>query len=396
MEKISYNKVLKNKNFFLLWIAQAITSFGDSLSTIALIGLIVWFTKGAKEINMMWLMLSLLIPQVIFGPIAGVFVDRWKRKWIMVASDLIRAILVFLIIFTQATYQVFLIAFFVSLVDIFFFPARSSILPNIVDKKELIVANSLLSSTGEFMNLIGPAIAGVIIGIFGIKLAFIIDALTFLLSGIAIFFISVKEESREEKMGIKTIFLELKEGITYIKTSKKLSFMCLVFGAMMIAGGTINLILPIFVSEVLHKGTKEFGFLMSANGLGIIIGSLLSGRLGQKIEKTKLITFAIILCGINSIIFALNSIFLIGLLLFVINGLTNGLWEVSASTIFQEETDDKNRGKVFSVVGAITGSTNIFSSGMAGILAKILGTKVLFVISGLFMSVIGILGKIRR
>lgn len=396
MEKISYNKVLKNKNFFLLWIAQAVTSFGDSLSTIAFIGLIVWFTKGAKEINMMWLMFSLLIPQVIFGPIAGVFIDRWKRKWIMVASDLIRAILVFLIIFTQATYQVFLIAFFVSLVDIFFFPARSSILPNIVDKKELIVANSLLSSTGEFMNLIGPAIAGVIIGLFGIKLAFIIDALTFLLSGIAVFFISVKEESREEKMGIKTIFLELKEGITYIKTSKKLSFMCLVFGAMMIAGGTINLILPIFVGEVLHRGTKEFGFLMSANGLGIIIGSLLSGRLGQKIEKTKLITFAIILCGINSIIFALNSIFLIGLLLFVINGLTNGLWEVSASTIFQEETDDKNRGKVFSVVGAITGSTNIFSSGMAGILAKILGTKVLFVISGLFMSVIGILGKIRR
>lgn len=164
----------------------------------------------------------------------------------------------------------------------------------------------------------------------------------------------------------------------------------------MIAGGTINLILPIFVNKVLHEGTKEFGFLMSANGLGIIIGSLLGGRLGQKTEKTRLITFAIILCGINSIIFALNPIFVIGLFLFVINGLANGLWEISASTILQEETDDKNRGKVFSVVGTITGSTNIFSSVIASILAKILGVKVLFVISGLFMSIIGILGKIRR
>ncbi|MEW6104147.1 MAG: MFS transporter [bacterium] len=396
MEKIAYTNVLKKRNFFLLWLACAITSFGDSLSTIALIGLIVWFTKGAKEINMMWLMLSLLIPQIVFGPIAGVFVDRWRRKWIMIASDLIRGILVFLIIFTQATYQVFVIAFLVSLVDIFFFPARSSFLPNIVDKKELIVANPLLSSTQEFMNLIGPAIGGVIIGFFGIKSLFVIDALTFLLSATAILFISIKEESKEEKMGIKPLFLELKEGIGCIKTSQKVSFICFVFGAMMIAGGAINLILPIFVSEILHKGTAEFGFLMSANGLGIIIGSLLGGRLAQRINKIKLITFAVILCGINSVIFALNPLYLIGLFLFVINGLSNGLWEVSATTLLQEETDDRNRGKVFSVVGAITGSTNIFSSGISGILAKILGVKVLFLGAGLFMSIVGILGKIRR
>ncbi|MEW6681012.1 MAG: hypothetical protein AB1297_08375, partial [bacterium] len=80
----------------------------------------------------------------------------------------------------------------------------------------------------------------------------------------------------------------------------------------------------------------------------------------------------------------------------VINGLSNGLWEVSATTVLQEETDDKNRGKVFSVVGAITGSTNIFSSGISGILAKILGVKVLFLGAGLFMSIVGILAKIRR
>ncbi len=398
MEKIAYSKVLKNKNFSLLWIAQAITSLGDSFSTIALIGLIVWFTEGAREINMMWLMLSLLIPQVVFGPIAGVFVDRWRRKWIMIASDIIRGILVFLIIFTEATYQVFVIAFLVSLVDIFFFPARSAILPNIVDKKELVVANSLLSSTGEFMNLIGPAIGGIIIGFFGIKALFLIDALTFLLSAIAILSISIKEENKEEKMGIKTILSELKEGIAYIKTSQKISFVCLIFAAMMIVGGTINLILPIFVSKVLHKGTAEFGFLMSANCLGIIIGSLVGGKLGQRMEKTRLITFAIILCGINSIIFALNPIYIIGLALFVINGASNGLWEVSASTILQEEeeVDDNNRGKVFSVVGAITGSTNIFASSMAGILAKIFGVKVLFLGAGLFMSIVGIVGKIRR
>lgn len=391
-EKMGYRDVLKNKRFFLLWIGQTTSSFGDSLTTIALIGLIAWFTGGVKEINMMWLMLSFIIPQVLLGPFAGVFVDRVKKKNVMVLSDFIRGLLVLLIPFTQSTYQIFIIAFLVSIADIFFFPAHFSFVPNIVEKKELIVVNSFLTSTGEFMNLIGPAIGGIIIGLFGIKAVFFIDAATFFMSAIAIWSISA-EETQEEGESPKKFLSELKEELFYIRGHKTVSFICLIFGAMMLAAGTINLVLPLFVNEVLQKGVREFGFLMSANALGIILGSLVGGRIGQRVNKIKIIIFAVILCGINSIIFALNPIFVIGVLLFVINGFANGLWEVSAQTTLQEEVEESKRGRVFSAVGAVSGASNIFSSGMAGILTRIFGPKILFLASGIFMAIVGITGS---
>lgn len=393
MEKITYRKVLGKKKFFLLWLAQAITSFGDSLSTIAFIGLIAWFAEGSKPINMMWLMLSFILPSVIFGPISGVFVDRWRRKKIMVISDIVRAFLVFLIPFTSENYQIFIIASLVSLADTFFFPARSSFIPNIVQKEELIMANSLCTSAGEFMNLIGPAVGGVIIGLFGIKVAFFIDAATFLFSAILILSISIKEGIGRKEANINSFILELKEGISFVKEKKIILFICLILGAMMIAGGAINVILPVFINEVLNKGPREFGFIMSANALGIIIGSFVAGRLAQKQDKRRIIIFAVIFCGINSSIFALNPIFTLAVTLFVVNGLANGLWEVSSQTILQEETDDEKRGRVFSVAGTIVGSTNVLSSGLAGIFGQIIGVKLLFFLCGIFISLVGIGGS---
>ncbi|MDI6752114.1 MAG: MFS transporter [bacterium] len=391
-ERIGYRKVLKNRRFFLLCIGQATSCFGDSLTTIALIGLIAWFTGGAKEINMMWLMLSCIAPQVLLGPFAGVFVDRLKRKNIMILSDLIRGFLILLIPFTQSTYQIFIIAFLVSIADIFFSPAYSAFIPNIVEKKELFVANSILTSTREFMNLIGPAIGGVIIGLFGIKSIFFIDAVTFFLSALAIWNIPA-EEALESKRLPQRFFSELKDGLIYIRRNRVISFICLLFCAMMLAGGTINLVLPLFVNEVLQKGVKEFGFLMSANALGIILGSLIGGRIGQGIDKVKLIIFAVILCGVNSTLFVLNPVFVVGLGLFVINGFANGLWGICSGTVIQEEVEDSKRGRVFSVVGAVSGSSNMIASGMAGILARIFGSKVLFLASGIFMSIIGIISS---
>ncbi len=186
-KRVSFQEVLQNRNFSLLWIGQIISLLGDRAHQIALPILVYQMTGSPLKVGMLYAVMGLA--WVLLGPIAGALVDRGDRKWTMIIADLLRAGLVFLIPWaaTINISLIYLLAFLVTTFSVFFNPARLSVVPDIVRPRELLTANSLYSISETMVDLVGYPLAGLLVTVAGAFLAFYLDALSFLFSAGLIF-----------------------------------------------------------------------------------------------------------------------------------------------------------------------------------------------------------------
>ncbi|MFP6637265.1 MAG: MFS transporter, partial [Nitrospinaceae bacterium] len=196
---IGYIRLLKqNPSFRNLWYGQVVSELGDWLNSIAIYVLILKLSDSGMA--MAGAMMAKLLPIVLVSPIAGVVVDRVSRKSVMVVSDLLRFVVVlgFLLVEDQDTlWLVYALVIIEISLSGFFEPARSAIIPSLVPKQDLVTANALSGSTWSVMLAFGAALGGGIVYLFGIKIAFIIDASTFLLS--AWFISKIPHQEKSEK-----------------------------------------------------------------------------------------------------------------------------------------------------------------------------------------------------
>ena len=197
-----FRESLKNKNFFFLWLAQLISQFGDRINQMALIGLIAGRTPGSA-FELAKLMSFTIIPVFIIGPIAGVYVDRWDRRKTLFVCDFLRGLLVLSIplvfISRGSMVPIYIVVFLAFCLSRFYVPAKMSIIPDLVSEKDLLVANSLVTTTGMIAFVLGCSMGGFIVEKFGAKGGFICDAATFFISGILVSSIGL-----DLKMGFKT------------------------------------------------------------------------------------------------------------------------------------------------------------------------------------------------
>ena len=180
---VSFGRVLRNRQFRALWLAQLVSNFGDWLALLALFSFIAFRLHGtASQVG--WMLISFTLPVAVLGPIAGVFVDRWNLKRTMIASDVIRAVLAALLAVSTELYQIYFLAFALSCVSCFFLPAQTVAIPLLVRKEELLVANSINAQTVQLIRVISPAVAGALVAWAGHKVCFYIDSLSFFISAL--------------------------------------------------------------------------------------------------------------------------------------------------------------------------------------------------------------------
>ncbi|MBU0502886.1 MAG: MFS transporter [Candidatus Omnitrophota bacterium] len=360
-----FRKILKNRNFFLLWIGQIISQLGDRLGQMALIALVYSRTPGSA-IEIAKILSFTIIPVFIIGPIAGVYVDRWNRRRVMYTCDLLRAALVltiplFLFYSKNLTWVIYLIIFLVFSIGRFFVPAKLSIIPDLVDKKDLLMANSLVNTTGMIAAILGFGVSGVIVEWVGAKSGFYLDSLSFLISGLLIFSIvkkasaqlSLKEVSREIVDVIKkSVFAEIKEGTLYFIRNKNIRFTTGIIFTLWSALGAVYVVIIVFVQKNLHSATKDLGLLAMFLGVGLLLGSLAYGRFGQKLSQYKIIFISLTLTGIILVAFAIgiNSYpyFPLAMGLSLILGLMISPIMIASNTIIHRVSENHMMGKIFS------------------------------------------------
>lgn len=407
MSKIS--RLIKDRNFFFLFIGQIISQLGDRIDQMAIIAL-VYARSSASALEYSKIFSFTIIPVFLFSPIAGVLVDRWDKRRTLYICDLLRAAVIISIPFffmkSKALLPVYLLIFLSHSIARVFVPAKMAIIPRLVEKDNLLLANSLLSTTGMIAAVFGFGIGGFIVEIFKVKGGFIFDSATFFISAVLIFFISrhngaarVKEPVKELGREIvdvmrKSFFGELRDGIKYCFKQKEIRFTALILFFIMAALGAVYVVSIAFVQTALRTVTRDVGLLGVFLGAGLFLGSLIYGKFGASISKEKTIFGSLCVSGIllSSFSLSLNIYPRFGLAVFF--SLALGLFVspiiIACNTIIHNASDNQMMGKVFSSLEVVMHLGFLISMFASGFIAEKAGNMWVLVCVGLMIFLAGI------
>jgi MFS family permease len=331
---------------------------------------------------------------LLFSPLAGVYVDRWSRKKTLIMADLLRAGLILLIPllanYTDGMGYIYGVIFLVFTVTCFFSPAKSAIIPNLVKKRELLAANSLSNITRMIAMIGGVAAGGIIVTWAGTKVSFYLNSLCYLLSGLAILTIRIKEDPPEENEGgIRRVARELMAGLNFIRKKTRIRFVATSLFILMGASGIGYLLVTVFVTKALDLGTIGLSVLATFLGIGMLAGSLIYGHFGEQIEREKVIVGGTITSGACALLLGgSKSLFLLSLGVGIIGFIASHIM-IAAYTLTQELTPDRIRGRVFSALEVIINSSFLLFIWVAGVLGAWLPIQSIFYFTGVGLLVYG-------
>ncbi len=375
----------------------------------ALIALMSVRSPGST-LNLAKLLSFTIIPVFIIGPVAGVYVDRYPRKKIMIISDILRGMFIIsipllLMDIKDKILPIYIAVFFSYSVTRFFLTSKLSIIPDLVTNSELLAANSLSSTTAMIAAVLGFGVGGLLVELVGIKGGFYIDSFTFFLSAAMLFLISVKEinaASGEAKNNAKhkPMFREFAEGINYILRDLKVLFVSGIQFLLMSGVGAVYVVIIVFIQETLGSATRHLGFLVMFLGAGLFLGSVLFGGFGKEFSKTKVIFSSLVLCGIIIIGFTLlvklfSSFWVAALLAFII-GLSISPIAISNNTLLHEVIPSEMRGKVFSSLEIISHIAFLSFMFLSALLGEYLDRAWILIFIGALFSIFGIIGLLLK
>ncbi|MEO0165383.1 MAG: MFS transporter [candidate division WOR-3 bacterium] len=409
--RIKFWNILKIRDFSIFLFSQTISQFGDKLDYIALIALIGLFPKERTPLLLSQLALFITLPVLLFGPIAGVLVDRWHKKKVMVICDTLRMLCAFSLpitfLYTKNIYPVFAIVFFMFLLALFFNAARSAIIPNLVSKKRLLTANSILNLVGRGATFLGMATGGLIIdwplwknvfGIAGWIVAFIIDGITFGISAVMLYIMKVnlKEKIKmkeETHLQPKSLFLMLKDSLAkilkeiafalaHIIKKKNLCFAMATIFLMIVAGSVVYVLAIPTIQQDMAWGTRGVGVLAAVGAVGLLLGAYLAGTLGHYFDLRRFIIYCFILISAGLFFFPFIHEFYQFIIIALLVGIAASPIFIGQDTLIHQYADEEVRGRIFSFRDWLLNLTFVVGALIVGSLSSFLTKKYLFIIFG--------------
>ena len=404
-----FREVLSERNFFLLWVGQIISQFGDRLNQMALIAIVYVRTPGSP-FELAKFFSFTIIPSFFVSPIAGAFIDRWDRKRTMIGCDILRGLIVFaislLFLNLTPTFPIYTAVFLIFAVSCFFLPARLAIIPDLVPKEKLLVANSLFTVTGMIGFIFWFVVGGFLVEFLKVKGGLYLNSFVYLMSALAIVFITGHRRRQKKAEGsvdieeiIKTSLIgDIKDGIKYLKNNSEARFAFRMVFILMAGAGAAYTVVIVFIQEAMGSMTRDLSLLLMPLGVGFFIGSLLYGRVGHRFSKAKSIFTCLILCGIS--MFAFTAVLkgtksILGAsVVAAVLGVVSAPVGISTTTLIHEMVEEKMRGRIFSWLGiAMNLAFLIFMLGGAKLAERIDSGWILYGVS-VFYVVSGILGFI--
>jgi DHA3 family macrolide efflux protein-like MFS transporter len=357
-----YGPLLQNRGFCLLFTGQALSQLGDWMNRVAL--LVLAYRLTGSPIAVALLQLATLLPRVLVSPFGGVLADRYPKRLLMIALDLLRAILATSLILADRSGQLWLAGVALLLMHscgAIFNPARGAILPALVPREQLGPANGLNDIAGQSAFFIGPAIGGWIIATLGIDAVFLINGATFVLSALLITLIRAEEPARRG-VARGAVIRELREGWQALYAHSPLRFLLgALFIEALVALALTVLLLPILTGP-LGGRDEQLGILLAMVGVGTMIGAPLGVWLFGRFRSLPLVALAAL--GIVATLAAVGlarGFALVALALFV-NGVLTGITDIAVITTVQQTVAGDKIGRAFGLMfwilalGQITGA----------------------------------------
>ena len=379
-----YSALFANRDFCLLWLAQIFSQFADRIIFVVFVTIIAinFAPSGKSTILQSWLYIAFTIPAILLTAIAGVFIDIWNKKAVMIITNILRGIVILLLpLFDTTLISLYILAFLMSSITQFFVPAEASIIPAVANKYQLMTANSLFATTMMASLIFGFALGDPMINICGINNVHYGIGLFFFLSALCLIFVRHKPTPKTAEN--KTDFItDLKEGLTYIKNapvvrSAMLKLAVLFSIVVMLSIMSIGMSQKYLYPDNPAIGAQKFAYIVVFCGIGMVFGAYLVGQYFRKTEKHLLGYIGIFTCGTALLLFSMlpfipqasvfhfnaKSVTILYLeqfdftypmlycyLVATLMGLSTAFVAIPTQTILHTEIDPQVRGKVFGIL----------------------------------------------
>jgi MFS transporter, DHA3 family, macrolide efflux protein len=365
--------------------AQTVSLLGDFLAIFAVISVVTYRMHGTPA-QVTGVQFAYMLPLAILGPLSGVFVDRWPLKPTLVASDLIRAVLVLLLFVSTSMWQIYGILALLSCVSSFFAPAQSVTIRSHVPPNGLISANSLMQMAMLGARIVGPAAAGALVAAFGPRVCYAVDFASFVISALLISSVTIVRPSitaapqtpAPERGRVGAILHEMGEGMRFIANHAAISFVVMAMAAGMFVMGCFGPLIAIYVREWLHAQAGVFGVVSAMVGTGMLFGMPFVRRISGRVPSSALVLSGLAGIGLGALLLgALPWVAMSMLACFTLGFAFAGVI-VPAQTLMQQETPPKLMGRISSTVMSVVFFAQLIGLALSGVLAQSVGVRAVF------------------
>jgi MFS family permease len=378
------DSLLKNVRFMQLWVGQGISFVGDAVSMVALVVLVVQITGSASAVG--GALVARLLP-TLASPLAGVLADRLDRRVVLVASDLVRAVLVLGMVFARDLVVLYALAFLLGAARTIFNPTIRAAFPSVVGEGDLTRANALVSGTYSVSITVGPALGGLLVATVGVGTAFVLDAVTYLISAALLSLIPLPRPQGSEDAALVR---ELQSGFGYLLRAHLP--LGIVLGAFLTVLATdITVPAEVFLAkETFGAGDAGYGLLVSLWGGGMVLGSALIAVLGDRANLVFLYFLGIFAWALALAGTGLSPTFVLALAALTVAGFSNGMDNVVTDTILQKRVPDALLGRVFSVRFLSYSAAETLAYFAGGMIVDAIGPRYTYLLAGIATALAGL------
>jgi len=422
--------VFRNGGFLRLWLSQAATQVGGNMVLYGLTVIVVSSTSSNTAVSL--LILSFLVPAVLFSAVAGVYVDRIDRRLILIATNLLRA-LAFVALYLVGTNfaLILLLNITISTITVFFAPAELAMIPFLVPRRQLMAANGIFTLTLNAAFALGFALLGpLVVNVWNPEAVILVVAALYFVAAIFCFTLPSAPPaaaSREAHTGlgvgeaeaaVGSTFAQLREGFSYIQANRAIAWSLLYLAVAASLVGVLGVLGPDFAQETLGLAAKDFAVVVLPLGFGIVTGILLLNSYGRYFPRRRvieggLIVLGVLLAALSSAgpisrllqradtpggidLSAVTSLLAVVVVIAFFAGIAYGLVAIPSQTQLQEEIPEDVRGRVFGVLGMLVSVASFLPIIIVGPISDLVGTTAVIFVSALTVMAVGIASVLTR
>ncbi len=379
-------RALRHRNFQLYFFGQGISVIGSWMTKLATSWLVYRMTHSVLLLGIV--SFAGQIVSFLLGPFAGVWVERLDRRKLLVATQAAAAVqslaLAALTLAHVITlWEIIALTALQGLVNAFDMPGRQSFLVKMVeDRSDLSNAIAINSSMANGARLVGPAIAGLVIGAFGEGWCFLIDGVSYFAVIASLLLMRIKP--MEIRRGASSIWEQMREGWDYVRAFRPIRTILLLFALISLMGYSYAVLLPVFAAQVLHGGARTLGWLTGASGVGALVSALSLVVRKSVVGLARMVKIASAMLGVALILFGLSHVLWLSLVLMVFVGFGLMQCASASNTIIQSLVTEDKRARVMSYYTMAFFGAAPFGSLFAGMLAHQIGAPHTVMVTGAF------------
>jgi len=389
--------VLRQRDYALLWFGGLVSMLGDFVLFVGLPYEIYRLT--GSTIASAGMLLAFLIPNILLGSVAGVYVDRWDRRRLMITVNLLQALSLLPLLFADqlGLWVIYAVLVLESSISQLFHPAQVALMPSLLrggEEEELLTANSLSGVGRHLARLIGPAIGGVVVAAGGLGAVAVVDSASFVASAGLLALIRARPRAPRPTDSLEHAALsawgrlvhEWREGLRVVWHQPVLRALLVFFAITAVGEGLTGTLFVPWVVDALHSDSTGYGWVLSTQAIGGLAGALVVARLGARLRPLPLLIGSALLFGaIDLVLFTYPVIYphiAPALIMLVIVGVPGAAMGAAQTTLQQSETEDRHRGRVVGAIGAVAGVGALVGAVSAGILGEFIPAVLLLIVQG--------------